>query len=152
MSHERKLNPAEQELEKALGQLLPLSANMNRDLLMFQAGATSQRRQRRLWQTSSMVLGLLLCVSLSAIFFQAPSTILSEDRPSLKPLLVSSQPEFQQVPLLTQPPQSLPPNSYLKLRHKVLTDGVEALPEASVSALDEPIITLDNLLTSMSQS
>ena len=92
----------------------------------------------------------MLCASLSVIFLQ--TTDFSETRQPVELQIASSQPETPQCYLLT-PPQSLPYNSYIKLRRKVLTDGVEALPAPSPpAAVYQSTLTLENLLISLSQS
>lgn len=145
MSHEQKLNRAEQELEKALGQLLPQPTKINRDALMFRAGAASNRKHNRYWQSSTAILALCLCASISLSLLQTPSpTVLPNAAQRVESHYASSQPKT---------PHRLPANSYLELRRKVLTDGIEALPAPQPSsAIDEPAITLESLLESMSQS
>lgn len=63
MSKEYELNPAERELERALGGLKPAALNQERDRLMYRAGQASVERRNRFWPALSAGLALTLAVS-----------------------------------------------------------------------------------------
>jgi hypothetical protein len=63
MSNEYELNPADRELERALGGLKPVSQRLERDRLMFRAGRASVERKQVAWPALSGVLVLMLAVS-----------------------------------------------------------------------------------------
>ena len=64
MLNENGLNPAEMELEAALGGLQPVAVVIERDRLMYRAGQSSARRRNLAWPILSIALALMLGVSL----------------------------------------------------------------------------------------
>ena len=52
------LNPSEQELERALSMIRPANPSLDRDELMFRAGARSARGAVRCWQSMAALLAI----------------------------------------------------------------------------------------------
>lgn len=146
------LTPAEQELESALGSLKPAASHAGRDELMFNAGQAAARRHTHSWQLLSVILACVLTASV--IMRPEPKTQIIENT------------EYVYMPIPTTPTTPVAhltgntprpnPNSYITLRNKILTDGLEALPEnrtkrSGQSGKSEPM-TREQLLQEMLSS
>jgi hypothetical protein len=130
MSDEGPLNPADRELEAALGALHLSPTPIDRDQLMFEAGRRSVPPQQRpiAWQALSGALAAALLLSLT---LHRPSP-LDVERIAYVPSATSSAPVQPQAP--TQTDEFAPrttliyaapaptASSYLTLRQRVLTD------------------------------
>ena len=129
MSDEQPLNPAERELEAALGALHPAQVPIDRDRMMFEAGRCSVRPRRGpiVWQTLSSALAAALVVSVSlhrqpreverVVYVPAATTTSTTPH---TPTTLTAQPWD-----LTAPPtlESTPPaSSYLILRRNALNE------------------------------
>ena len=134
----------------ALRQLEPAPAELQRDRLMFSAGAASRSSVIRLWQLTA---GFMAAIGFAAgIYSRSPSTVDqvvhtdSDSRGSAVSSLPSSGPP---APSLPTPPTArtsepahtlpnLPPTAdsagsslaeYLQIRREILLGGLDALPE-----------------------
>lgn len=136
MSNENGLTPAEMELEAALGGLQPVAVAIERDRLMYRAGQSSARRRNLAWPILSVALALLLGVSL----LHQPETQLQTVE--VEKLVYKTNPASPTQLALHVARQSIWPDSYqlqaqanyVKLRDKVLTEGLDALPIREVSS------------------
>jgi hypothetical protein len=131
MNNENRLTPAEMELEAALGGLQPVAVAIERDRLMYRAGQSSARRRNLAWPILSIALSLLLGVSL---LHQPESQVQTVEREKLvyitKPA-PRTQPALQMAAQtgLPDPYQVQAQANYVKLRDKVLTEGLDVLPK-----------------------
>ncbi|MHC4533443.1 MAG: hypothetical protein ACYS6K_05780 [Planctomycetota bacterium] len=144
MYNEENLNPVEQELESALGQLKPIANTLNRDVLMFNAGRATAGKKRS-WQMFSGVLVVLLLCSLWI-------------RPDLNGTRsLSSDPEpgeSQITQAMYQPAQAESPDSlvYPMLRQNIVKYGLDALRFQEGMSHSEPLKDRKELLKSMLSS
>lgn len=125
---------SEQQLENRLRRLAPGETRLNRDTLMFQAGRQAGRRQARSWQGISGALALAL-VALGWQSFAPPPRapvpeVVQVEPPAPEP---ASTPPPPLVAVVARPqPLTLPAHDYLRLRHRLLIEGIEALPPVAV--------------------
>jgi hypothetical protein len=144
MYNEENLNPAEQELESALGQLKPIANTLNRDVLMFNAGRATAGKKRP-WQ---MLSGVLTVVLLCSVWI----------RPDLNGTQnLSSVPEPGELPMaqtLYQPVQAESSGSltYPVLRQNIVRYGLDALRFQQGMSHSEPLKDRKELLESMLSS
>ena len=134
-------------VERALGSLKPAPSRINRDQLMFQAGQASAGRRSRVWPAASLVMALL-AVTLGVLLLSRPApepreriiyvTQVVPQREPVKP------PLEQAVAAAPEKRLALGEMSYLRLRDKVLAQGVDALPSFSSGARERE--TLEDLL------
>jgi len=136
------LTPAQRELESALRDLRPARPNIDRDRMMFKAGAASARRSLNLWRAAAAVL---VVGNAAAMTFALRST--QPDRANqvvqAQPAQITPRPGDQPVVAhaswdLPLPPPSRPlmPSAdagYLPVRDAVLRWGVSALPARASS-------------------
>ena len=143
MSDQTSLTPETQQVETLLGQLSPMSHGTMRDRLMFEAGKASVG-QVRVWQGVSGVFAvLLLCSLMIRTVPQTPPTL--TPAPQLTVHVEQAVPERDPANRDLMPEQA-----YLRLRSRVLTLGVDALPEMkrkSAVALD--YMSYDDVLDRM---
>ena len=130
MPNENGLTPAEMELEAALGGLQPVAVAIERDRLMFRAGQSSARRRNLAWPILSIALALMLGVSL--LHQPEPQTQTVEVE-KLVYITKTAPPTQSAIHFATQASQPDPYQlqaqaNYVKLRAKVLTEGLDALP------------------------
>ncbi|MCP4260998.1 MAG: hypothetical protein GY774_26330 [Planctomycetes bacterium] len=141
MYNEENLNPAEKELESALGQLKPTINTLKRDVLMFNAGRATAGK-RRPWQMLSGALTvLLLC-----------SVLVRPDLDRAKSLTSGTEPgEFQVTQTSYQPVQAESSDSltYPVLRQNIVRFGLNALRFEQGMSHSEPLKNRKELLKSM---
>jgi len=134
MSNEEGLNPAQQELESALGNLQPVRAAFDRDQLMFSAGLRAGRRVRRLWRGIS---GMLVVMCMVSLLWQP----LLRDNGS-KPEYFAKNEQGSSVESYMNVTFDFSPvdqqrikarDNYLMILNRVLTNGLDELPESSSS-------------------
>ena len=144
MYNEENLNPAEQELESALGQLKPIANNLNRDVLMFNAGCATAGKKRS-WQMLSGVLTVLLLCSV----WIRPDLNGTQSLPS-----VPEPGEFQMAQASYQPAQGESSDSlvYPILRENIVKYGLDALRFQQGMSHSEPLKDRKQLLESMLSS
>ena len=131
MANENGLTPAEMELESALGVLQPVAVAIERDRLMFRVGQSSARRRNLAWPILSIALALMLGVSL--LHQSEPQTRTVEVEKLV--YITKTAPATQSaIHFATQggqpdPYQLQAQANYVKLRAKVLTEGLDVLPK-----------------------
>ena len=131
------LDPELTMIEEALGRLVPARSRLDRDRLMFQAGALSVQspgRHRWVWPSIAAVLALLamsesiiLAVRPDArvVLVQAPAP--GEKAASPRPIELLSDAEPARS---AEPPRWLPGDSAeMVLKRQVLRFGLEGLPD-----------------------
>ena len=121
MQNQEELTPAQQELECVLGSLQPAAGRRQRDRLMYRAGQVSMKRRNFFWPTIATVLAVMLGVS---ILYRPPAPaerIVYVERPAT--------PENNYGTLAVDNQRPPRPAQYIILRDKILTEGMEALPE-----------------------
>lgn len=131
MPNENGLTPAERELEAALGGLQPVAVAIERDRLMYRAGQSSARRRNLAWPILSISLVLMLSVSLLQRPEAQVQTVeveklvyIQEPAPSVASM------EHVATPVRPADPYQLQAQvRYVKLRDKVLTEGLDVLPK-----------------------
>lgn len=136
MSNENGLTPAEMELEAALEGLQPVAVAIERDRLMYRAGQSSARRRNLAWPILSVALALMLGVSL--LNQPEPQTQTVE----VEKLVYITQPAPPTQSAIHVATQGGQPDAYqlraqanyVRLRDKVLTEGLDALPIREVSS------------------
>ncbi len=136
MSNENGLTPAEIELEAALGGLQPVTVAIERDRLMYRAGQSSARRRNLAWPILSIALALMLGVSLMHQPETKTKTVKVEKLVYIPQPAPSTQPTTRMATHTGQPDpyQIQAQANYVKLRDKVLTEGLDALPIREVSS------------------
>ncbi len=131
MPEEPRLNPAQREIEAALGALAPAAPAIDRDELMYRAGRASAPRRARLpW-----ALTLLLAVGLTVALAVRPEPRIVErvvHVPAAPPAAPAEPVRHPQAPApaIAMPlavAMPLSPNSYVRLRTEVLRGGLDAL-------------------------
>ena len=137
------LTPAQRELESALRDLRPARPNIDRDRMMFKAGAASAKRSLNVWRAAAAVLVLGNAAAMtfalrSAQPDRANQVVEVQPQPAPPPPLVTPRPADQPVVahaswglLLPPPSRPLMPSAdagYLPVRDAVLRWGVSALP------------------------
>jgi hypothetical protein len=136
MKNETEFTPVEMELEAALGSLQPVAVAIERDRLMYRAGQSSARRRNLAWPILSVALTLLLGVSL----LHQPET--RGQTVEVEKLVYITKPAPATQPALHAATQSTRSDlyqlqvqaKYVKLRDKVLTEGLDALPIREISS------------------
>ncbi|MCP4609387.1 MAG: hypothetical protein GY845_11805 [Planctomycetes bacterium] len=144
MYNEENLNPAEQELESALGQLKPIANTLNRDVLMFNAGRATVGKKRPWQMLSGVLVVLLLC-----------SVWVRPDLNGTQSLPSGPEPgEFQMAQASYQPAQAESPDSlvYPTLRQNIVKYGLDALRFQEGMSHSEPLKDRKELLESMLSS
>ena len=144
MYNEENLNPAEQELESALGQLKPIANTLNRDVLMFNAGRATAGKKRPWQMLSSVLVVLLLCSVWIRPDLNGTQSLSSVPEPG----------EFQMTQALYQPVQAESPDSlaYPMLRQNIVRYGLDALRFQQGMSHSEPLEDRKQLLESMLSS
>ena len=132
------LTPAQRELENALRDLRPARPNIDRDRMMFKAGAASARRSLNVWRAAAAVLVLGNAAAVTFALRSAQPDRANQVVDAQPPPLVTEQPASQPVvvhaswdPPLPSPGRPLMPSAdagYLAVRDAVLRWGVAALP------------------------
>ncbi|MFA5864249.1 MAG: hypothetical protein WC975_06135 [Phycisphaerae bacterium] len=133
MQNEPQLTSVELEIEAAFGGLQPAKSFIDRDKLMFQAGQRSIHNRTWMWPITTALLTLALVFSLTLRTRPQPTERIQMTTDISNPSSQSiRQSEF----------------SYLKIRNKVFTKGIDALPvqEQSSPANNEPLPTIMNEL------
>jgi hypothetical protein len=144
MYNEENLNPTEQELESALGQLKPIANTLNRDVLMFNAGRAAAGKKRPWQMLSSVLVVLLLC-----------SVWVRPDLNGTQSLSSGPEPgEFRMAQASYQPVQAESPDSlaYPMLRQNIVRYGLNALRFQQGMSHSEPLKDRKELLESMLSS
>jgi hypothetical protein len=147
MQNENGLTPAQKELESTLAGLSPSSVDIPRDRLMFRAGQASARRRTILRLPLSIALAVMLTASL--LFRPTPPPVERIEHIVYVPVEMSDSWDGALAcaeAIHPARPQSRSTISYLNLRDKVLTDGVEALPKPVSATSAEPVESLEKLL------
>jgi hypothetical protein len=144
MYNEENLNPVEQELESALGQLKPTANTLNRDVLMFNAGRATAGKKRPWQMFSGVLIVLLLC-----------SVWIRPDSNRIRNLSSGFEPdEFQMAQASYQPVPAEVPDSlaYPVLRQNIVRYGLDALRFQEGMSHSEPLKDRKQLLESMLSS
>ncbi len=130
MKNENGLTPADMELESALGSLQPTAVAIEQDRMMYRAGQTSARRRNLAWPILSLALALMLGVSLLHQPGTQMQTVEVEKLVYIPKPASSIQLTFPRATQTGQPdPYQLQSQAnYVKLRDKVLSEGMDALP------------------------
>jgi len=131
-------------VEEALAQLTPSTSGVNRDRLMFQAGRRSARRARWSWPlaaAATALVGVILGLQLAprpdapdpgamAARGHAPS----DYRPEERDMAASGHgtPVSRPAPTEQERRQARETAAYMRLRDRVLAEGLDALPELAV--------------------
>jgi hypothetical protein len=137
MFHEFELSPANQELERALGELKPASPHLDRDRLMFRAGQASVKKNPIFWPALSGALSVLLAISWM-VQFQSPSH--SRESRELREAKLrtfkaaTAEPGANPIQWVVNEWESpsinnSPSTAYLALRNRVLKRGLDGLPK-----------------------
>jgi hypothetical protein len=141
-------------IESALGELVPLSSRLDRDKLMFQAGAMSSRGARRgwAWPACTAALGIVLCgesfllasrpapqVMERVVFVPAPGSVAtaastreSESGSENAPRRGSEEPRAGESPLVASWPVA---SDYRRFQAMVMRFGLDAVQEPSSFAV-----------------
>lgn len=122
------LNPAERELESALGQLTPANVQRSRDDVIYLAGVSAGKRAARvplrIWQSLAALLAISTAISLVPHRVEQP--------------IAQSTPTYV-TPVADATPQ---PFSALSLRNAVMTHGLEGLPPSYDDTPNRPTPTV----------
>lgn len=133
--------PDPDPLASALADLQPAPPALNRDRLMFAAGAASQRPVARLWMLTA---GFLAAMGFAAGMYVRPATVVYIERPTppvppVRPAEPAPEPfaprpeDRSYLPLAADARKVQPADSdaarWLRLRHDVLAAGLGALPD-----------------------
>jgi hypothetical protein len=131
------LDPELRTIEEALGQLAPARSRLDRDRLMFQAGALSVRsapRHRWVWPSIAAALALLAMSETIVLAVRPGARVVLVQSPAPQEPPVSPRP----VELLSdaEPSRSTAPDLWLPgdsaglwLKRQVLRFGLEGLPD-----------------------
>jgi hypothetical protein len=115
-----------QEVESILRQLSPRPSAIDRDQLMYRAGAAAARRRRFFWPIASLALAVCLAV---VMFFRTGNSV---ERIVYVPVPASPT---SAIPAIEFPVETAAPighsGEYLRLRDRVLAKGLDALPAPS---------------------
>jgi len=137
-SEGQPLNGADGEVERALSSLRPAQPNINRDRLLFSAGARSAQSRLWLWRGTTGSLAAMLLVSIF-IRPQMPAGAPTRDGGSAG-ILAKTKPADQPVErvrtgwsdviyMVGNPAAEPPPSdNYLAVRQSVLRNDLRALP------------------------
>jgi hypothetical protein len=141
------LTPAQTELESALRAIRPACHTIDRDRLMFEAGAVSASRRVNVWRVVAAVLvvGNVVALGFALQSHHGPANVAISEKPSPAAPVLSSAEKAKprtMTPLAwgtdLKPSEPLMPASgagYLPVRDAVLRFGVWALPtEARTSS------------------
>ena len=120
MAEKTGLTQEESQLESLLGQLTPRVHPGSRDRLMFAAGRATAGHVRR-WQGISGILLVFLVCSLIVGPEQR-----EEDRFQVAPQIAI---DGRHTQCWHQDSQTMDALAYIKIRHRVLQQGLEALPD-----------------------
>lgn len=131
------LDPELRTIEEALGRLAPARSRLDRDRLMFQAGALSARsasQYRWVWPSIAAVLAVL-AMSESMVLAVRPGTrVVLVQAPAPQEQPVSARPV--ELPSNAEPPRSIESDLWLPgdsaglwLKRQVLKFGLEGLPD-----------------------
>ena len=144
MYNEENLNPVEQELESALGQLKPIANTLNRDVLMFNAGRATVGKKRP-WQ---MLSGVLVVLLLCSVWVRPDLDVARNLSPGPEPG------QFQMTQAMYQPAKAESPDSlaYPMLRQNIVRYGLDALRFQEGMSHSEPLKDRKELLESMLSS
>ncbi len=148
--------PPKDPLARALARLEPAAAHLDRDRLMFQAGAESRRHVIRLWQFTAGILAAVGFAAGARVYFYEPPVVEkvvhverdspNETTPEVAPLPreVPAPPEGAdtRIPPAADTPAGLSPAApsdfllgrgetaeWLRLRNDILTGGLGLLPD-----------------------
>ncbi len=137
---QERLTPAEEELEAALRSLRPAAAAIERDRLMFQAGRATVRRSGRAWLGAVAVLAAALGASL--LHRPQPrivERIVRVQTPATPTVAGAAFASAGQTDWTGQ-------GRYLRLRERLLAEGLDALPAPAEVATPERPERLEDLL------
>ncbi len=134
---ESRMNPPTTRLRNSTLYLNPGGCALDRDQLMYAAGkAVADRRVERLRLWGAMSSAALLCVSTGFVTL----VVLASNVPIIEPQPLTFHDKAEQNSPATQPalPHIAPDAqvselSYLRLRRKILTHGIDSLPELPVN-------------------
>jgi hypothetical protein len=132
-------DPEMTSFESALRGLAPSQSRLDRDRLMFEAGARSvHATSRRRWAwpaVAALLTGVIISESVALavrpevrVVLQAPSSSVLE-KPGIQPepvVILSQSPEPRMAAALVMPPTD---NEAVRMRRQVLQFGLEGLPE-----------------------
>lgn len=154
--------PGPDPLAAALAELRPAPPALNRDRLMFAAGAASQRPVARLWMLTA---GFLAAMGFAAGIYVRPATVVYVETPPSAgpPARPAETPPSAVEPFVPRPeersyPRDLKPEPadrdaarWLRLRNDVLAGGLGTLPDAGRPSgpgdrVTGPVLTFPPLL------
>ena len=134
MQNQEGLTPAQRELEGVLGSLQPAAGQQQRDRLMYRAGQVSMQRRNFFWPTIAAVLAVMLGASLA---YRSPA---SESTERVVYVPMERSPAGAGASVMASGTMGtnrrMGQAQYIKLRDRVLTEGVKALPEAGLTPFD----------------
>lgn len=137
------LTPALQELEDALRRLEPAAAGLDRDDVVFSAGAVFMqkrlRRRQRAWQAVAAAMAACLVVAV----LHKPTTREVERIVYVPTVQAPAASVAKEVALWPDAPAVAADQfSYLRLRQQVLSKGLDALPSATYGGPSLPAVGL----------
>jgi len=142
MSNEEQLTPADAELARALSGLRP-AGGIDRDRMLFAAGAASARRTGRIGMGVAGVLAAALAVSLAVrpeprVIERVVTVPATGPAPTMAAPWPAETPDWMPAAVEQK-------GAYLALRNQVLTKGLDALPAPApaAGALAEPANGID---------
>ena len=146
-------DPELKAIESALGELIPVSSRLDRDKLMFQAGAMSKPAAGRRWAWPAITAGLSLALAGDSLFLGTRPAPRVVERIVFVPAPVTDspviaaapataavktiRPEAESVPAqaLSSQPLSVASlggaSNYQRFQNLVIRFGLDALPERS---------------------
>jgi hypothetical protein len=122
---------------RALAASTPHPGRLDRDALLFAAGQAARARRERFWQFSTAVLAFFSVTSGTALVLR-PAPVLEPVRvvylqapqaPTPQPQLTVPNVPF---PSLSEAPRDADATEGMRLRERVLRDGVAALPDPAL--------------------
>jgi len=129
--------------ERTLKSLSPAPAAMDRDVLMFQAGRASARRNGWRWPVATAVLASTAIVF--ALLWQQRPAVVIVDRPVpqiVERIVYKPAPEREPEPFTavgnSPEPGPVVQTGYVRLRNDVLRWGMDALPHLPTAAAATP--------------
>jgi hypothetical protein len=136
------LDPEFASIEAALGKLVPARSRLDRDQLMFQAGAISTRpgaRSRWVWPSMAAMLAVVALSESVALAVRPNPQVVVVQMPKAEPAAETKSVQVVPVEILSQSPSAQPTqteawlpaaNEAVALKRQVLRFGLEGLPDA----------------------
>lgn len=148
--HEHPTNPndavTQADLERRLADWVPSPGRLDRDRVLFAAGAASARRgaPRLAWAIASLAMSLALGLGVDAIRQRRKTQVLTAEldrtRATLAALSAPTVTPHEATPIAFP---ILAESSYARLRVRVMTDGLEGWAGADPASSDPTIPATD---------